>query len=84
MKPYKTLRFDEGKIPEGLLREHSLKAGVRGRLRVTRGELVFVDENGEKTRVPAGEHVSVRPEMPHHLEEAGHAAIEIDFFRTSE
>lgn len=84
MKPYKTLRFDEGKIPEGLLRDHSLKAGVRGCLRVTHGELVFVDESGAKARVSAGEHVSIAPQTPHHLEDTEHATIEIDFFHAGE
>ncbi|MFT5354884.1 MAG: tellurite resistance-related uncharacterized protein [Polyangiales bacterium] len=81
MEPYKTLRFDEGKIPEGLMREHSLKAGVRGELRVTRGDLTFVDESGKRTQLSRGQVMFVAPESPHHLEEAEGAAIEIDFFR---
>lgn len=84
MKPYKTLRFDVGKIPEGLLREHSLKAGVRGELRVTRGELVFVGEDGVRSRVCEGQSVFVKSQSVHHLEQAGDAAIEIDFFREDE
>lgn len=45
--PDKTLTFDEGKIPNGLKRERRLKAGVRGVLSVTSGELVFVNERNK-------------------------------------
>ncbi|MEM9073349.1 MAG: DUF1971 domain-containing protein [Myxococcota bacterium] len=81
MEPYKTLRFGPGEIPDGLLREHNLRAGVRGVLRVLSGTLVFV--MGEERRSLAeGDTFNIAPEVVHHLEEAGGASIEIQFFRS--
>lgn len=81
MKPYKTLRFAAGKIPDGLRRSHSLKKGVRGVLRVLSGDLVFVCEaDGRRTHVTQGKTISIDAESPHHLEDSESAAVEIDFF----
>lgn len=80
--PYKTLRFEAGRIPEGLRREHRLKAGVRGELRVLEGALVFVDEGGRRA-MQAGDRQAIRPEAPHHLEDADDASVELTFFRES-
>ena len=84
MKPYKTLRFAIGEIPAGLRRSHSLKAEVRGVLRVLEGDLVFVDEVGSRTHVTQGKSIPIDAESSHHLEDAESASIEIDFFRTKE
>lgn len=82
-EPYKTLRFAPGEIPAGLLRDHRLKADVRGTLRVTEGRLVFVDHEGQRTELARGESVSILPDMPHHLEDAETAGIEVLFYRVA-
>jgi alkylated DNA repair dioxygenase AlkB/tellurite resistance-related uncharacterized protein len=79
-EPYRVLRFDEGQIPKGLLRDHSLKAGVRGELAVRRGGLTYVDARGHATRLEAGAVQAIPPEEVHHLTNADHAAIEVRFF----
>ena len=77
---YRTSRFERGGIPQGLLRDHSLKAGVHGELRVLEGSLVFVDASGRHP-LRAGETHPIAPEALHHLEEADDAAVEIAFSR---
>lgn len=81
MDAYKTLRFGPGEIPKGLLKEHSLKAGVHAQLEVEAGQLVFVDDHeGTRTHLSAGDIHPVGSNV-HHLEEAQGASIEIRFFR---
>jgi len=80
-EPYRVLRFDRGQIPEGLRTEHSLKAGVRGKLTVLEGSVVYVDAKGEHTTLRAGEHLWIPPQEKHHLEDADDAAIEVAFHR---
>lgn len=79
--PYRVLRFDAGKIPAGLRAEHRLKAGVWGELEVVTGALVFVDAEGGKTALAAGDVHRIEPRRLHHLEAADDAAIIIRFYR---
>lgn len=78
--PYRILRFDTGQIPAGLLRDHSLKAGVRGELVVISGAVTYVDADGQLTRLEAGAVQPIPPEARHHLTDAESAAIEVRFF----
>jgi tellurite resistance-related uncharacterized protein len=78
--PYKTARFEAGAIPDGLRKEHRLKPGVHGELRVLEGTLVFVDARGRRP-MAAGDVQPIAPDTPHHLEEADDAAIELTFSR---
>ncbi len=80
---YRQVRFDVGKIPNGLLEEHRLKSGVRGVLTVVEGSVVFVDEDGSQTRLQAGDQWHIASDTPHHLEDAAAAAVEIAFFRVA-
>jgi len=47
--------FNAASVPAGLLRDHALKAGVWGLLRVARGKVVFRDAQGAETRLRAGD-----------------------------
>ena len=79
MTPYKTLRFRAGEIPAGLLKDHRLKDGVHGRLRVLRGQVVFV-EGASRVTLTEGTQHRISSKV-HHLEEVDGAHIEIDFYR---
>lgn len=78
---YKTVRFERGKIPEGLRREHRLAEGVHGELRVIEGEVTFVDRDGARRVLGVGAVQAIAPGSPHHLEDADDATIEITFLR---
>ncbi len=80
-EPYRVLRFGPGEIPEGLRTDHTLKAGVRGKLTVLEGSVTYVDAKGARTPLAAGEHHWIPPEERHHLEDTEGAAIEVAFHR---
>ncbi len=68
--PYrKTPEFTAATVPPMLLRQHSLKPGTWGVLHVLRGELEYVVEGPNETRVVlhAGEQARVLPEVEHHV-----------------
>lgn len=81
---YRTIGpFGCDSLPKGLLREHRLKAGTWGRLRVLSGKVRFVwDDDGadHATVVIDKETVIIPPTIPHHLELLeGEFVLEIDF-----
>lgn len=80
-EPYRVLRFGPGEIPEGLRTDHSLKAGVRGKLTVISGSVTYVDSEGARTPLIEGDVHWIPPEERHHLEDADDAAIEVAFHR---
>lgn len=82
MEPYKTLTFGRGEIPSGLLREHNLRAGTWGRLRVTSGHVTYVDAQS-RVRLGAGETHVIPPEHLHHIEPSEDASIELAFYRAA-
>ncbi len=83
MTPYKTVRFAVGEIPQGLLRRHEIREGVRAELRVLSGELTYVDETSRVT-LGVGDTQALSAGVPHWLEDAADAAIEIRFYRLGE
>jgi tellurite resistance-related uncharacterized protein len=80
-EPYRVLRFGPGEIPEGLRTDHSLKAGVRGKLTVVEGSVTYVDASGRRIPLAKGESHWIPPEVHHHLEDTEGAAIEVAFHR---
>ena len=64
--------FDQTTLPKGRLREHQLKEGTWGRLRMLSGEIRFVwdDVGHEQEVLLAGEGATIviPPNVPHHLE----------------
>jgi tellurite resistance-related uncharacterized protein len=77
--------FSESTIPAGLLRTHSLKAGVWGRIVLTEGRLRYVIERSPEVAfvLEPGVFGIVLPEEPHHVEPMGPAQVEIEFWRKS-
>lgn len=78
--PKRTLRFEPGSIPDALQREHDLKPGTWGLLRVTHGAVTFIDAAGERTELTTGDIHLIPPIAPHHLHADEHAGIEIQLF----
>ena len=89
-KVYRTIGpFDGTSLPKGLLREHRLKEGSWGRLRVLSGEILFVwddaDCEGQSVVVGPAAIVIIPPIVPHHLEmRATDVLLEIEFFEAGD
>ncbi len=80
--------FDRAGLPKGLLREHRLKEGAWGRLRVLSGEIGFVwDDAGaaqDAATLAASASIVIPPGVPHHLEPLGSDfLLEIDFLEAA-
>jgi tellurite resistance-related uncharacterized protein len=77
----RTPEFDEHSVPAGLLRNHTTKRGVWGRIIVTRGQVNYivdgVDEVFELTPGVAG---VVVPERPHRVEPVGAVTFHVEFW----
>ncbi|OCC23017.1 hypothetical protein MB02_14210 [Croceicoccus estronivorus] len=75
--------FDSQTLPSALTREHRLKAGAWGILRVQSGSVVFVwdDQEGGTCALAAGDAIIVPPQVPHHLDIQGDFRLEIEFLR---
>lgn len=76
--------FDANSLPEGLKREHRLKAGAWGLLNLLEGEIAFVwdDADGGDVLLSAPATIVVPPEIPHHLQLTGPFSLSIGFHRT--
>ena len=82
VKPYRsTPVFDEASLPPVLRRDHSLKAGTWGRLRVLSGSLRYtVSETGEAWVLEAGQTQTIFPEQLHFVEPLGAMEMQVDFY----
>ncbi len=74
--------FTETTLPAGLLRNHTLKARVWGRIAVLEGELTYVIEREPDVSfsLRAGDVGVVMPEEPHRVELFGAVRFEIELF----
>jgi tellurite resistance-related uncharacterized protein len=75
--------FDASTIPAGLLRRHTTKAGVWGRIRVLEGELVYrvLEPVVREERLAPGRDGVVEPEVPHEVEPVGPVRFFVEFLR---
>ena len=72
--------FTEETVPAGLLRDHSLKCGVWGRLVILSGELLFHEDNAEQRLAPKTDWI-VLPEVVHHVTLLGQVSFKIEFLK---
>lgn len=83
---YKVLGpFDQGTIPVGLSKAHSLKPRVWGRIVVAEGRLRYVIERTPEVAfmLEPGAVGIVLPEEPHHIEAVGPVDFTVEFWRRS-
>ena len=84
VEPYRRIGpLGPADLPSGLLRSHSLAAGVWGLLALEEGHIAFVWEDGSGDRfdlVPS-EEVVIPPQVLHHLETTGEFRLSITFLR---
>jgi len=84
LQPYKrTPTFTEDTVPAGLLREHSTKAGVYGRICVESGRLRYTDADGERV-LEEGDVVVTQPEQLHAVQPLGSVRFYVAFCRLSD
>ena len=79
-----TRRFTDADVPDGLVREHSTRAGVWGRLDVLEGALRYHILEGEGLGVyplRAGEAGVIMPAQLHRVELIGPVTFQITFHR---
>ena len=82
LAPYKrTSVFDEITPPAGLRREHRLKPGVWGVIRVLEGRLRYQVLNPtSEVILEAGHPGLVRPDEPHLVEPLGSMRMQVEFY----
>ena len=83
-KAYKrTPEFCETTIPAGLLRRHSTKAGVWGRIRVLEGTLRYriLEPEPEDHILAPGVDGIVEPEVSHEVEPVGPVRFFVEFLK---
>lgn len=74
--------FTEETVPESLLSEHDLNAGVWGLLRVLEGELGFVDlEEGREVVLNRAAPCFIEPQQRHRVELRGPVKFYIEYYR---
>ena len=74
--------FTQETLPSGLLANHSLKAGVWGRVVVLEGSVAFC-EGATREELTQGDSWTVLPEVVHHLELSGPVRLRVDFLRSA-
>ena len=81
--PYRrTPTFTARSVPQDLLREHSTKAGVWGRIVVLAGSVRYQPiECDESFVLGPGEVGIVAPTAPHRVEPSGDATFYVEFLR---
>lgn len=75
--------FDETTVPAALLRRHTTKAAVWGRICVLEGELVYrvLEPEIREERLVPGRDGVVAPQVPHEVEPVGHVRFFVEFLR---
>ncbi len=82
LSPYKrTPEFDAQSVPKGLLKHHTTKAGVWGRINVLEGRLLYVTEYPQPAEheLQAGQTAVVVPEMLHRVAPLGEVRFYVEF-----
>lgn len=81
---YKTTpRFTQDTVPAGLLKAHSTRAGVWGRVVVSEGRLRFRRLQGaaQEQLLTAGQHVVVQPQELHEVQPDPTVVFHVEFLR---
>ena len=75
--------FTAESVPEKLLKAHTTKPGVWGKLQVLEGSLHYIVPGPPLSRalIEAGDHGVIEPTVPHHLEISAPVAFKVEFYR---
>ncbi|MBV61248.1 MAG: tellurite resistance protein [Nevskiales bacterium] len=74
--------FTQDTVPAALLRDHSTKRGVWGRIVVREGRLEYrIDIMNKRWNLDPGAPGTIPPEVPHAVQPLGKVAFLVRFFR---
>lgn len=73
--------YTEGTVPKGLLRDHSTKPGVWGKLVVSEGHLLYLRGDYPAQRVDAESPAIIRPEELHFIRTPEAVSFRVEFYR---
>lgn len=85
--PYqRTREFSQSTVPAGLLRRHTTKPGVWGRIQVLEGSLRYriLEPVREEHVLTPERHGVVEPEVPHEVEPLGPVRFFVEFLRVAD
>ncbi len=85
VRPYKrTPEFTNETIPKGLLKQHSTKRGVWGRIFVLEGALEYTVEHPIETtiEIAEGQQANISPQVPHSVKADGRVRFYVEFYTT--
>lgn len=75
--------FDENTLPDKLQKEHSLRAGTWGRIRVLEGKIRYViPETGNEIVLDPSTPGIIRPEQIHHVALMGPVKMQVEFYES--
>ena len=79
----RTAEFSGSSVAGGLLRSHTTKAGVWGRIRVLEGTLRYriLGDAPEELLLTVERPGVVEPEVPHEVEPVGRVRFRVEFLR---
>lgn len=73
--------FTESSVPAALLKDHSTKPSVWGKLIVTKGKLVYQRINQAAQFLVAGDNATIFPEELHHVAPQGDVEFQVEFYK---
>ena len=77
----RTSTFTQDTIPNGLLHQHSTKAGTWGQIHVLSGMLIYTPEGQNGIEVKQGEEANIPPQMLHHVAAVLDVRFYVAFYR---
>ncbi len=79
----KTDLFDETSIPYGLLKDHSTKANVWGKINIIEGKLLYIIQSSppEEIELSPEKFGVVEPEVLHHVKPLGLVKFFVEFLK---
>lgn len=74
--------FDETTIPVGLLKDHTTKEGVWGKIIITKGKLLYcIYDTQEEISLDTNHYGVIEPNTLHHIQPLGEVKFQIEFYK---
>ncbi|CUK27514.1 tellurite resistance protein TehB [Cognatishimia activa] len=73
--------FTESTVPAALLKDHSTKPSVWGKLIVTKGTLIYQRVDKTAQFLKTGDAATIFPEELHHVTPQGEVEFQVEFYK---